>query len=285
MPKPLEKTVSLPTGLEISYAESGDRAGAPLVMLHGYTDSWRSHRRLMAALPSWVRCIALSLRGHGDSAKPRSSYTAAELAGDVLMFLGAIALDRAVVLGHSMSSAVARRVALGAPHRAAGLVLIGSLFDLGNKPGVAELGEALESSGDPVDSALVRAFQESTVYQPIPESFWRSAIAESSKVPLHVWRSAFAAQLREDDSSEVAAIRAPALVVWGEHDVYSTRSEQEALAGALPNAAFAVVGGAGHAPHWEKPSEVASAIAAFPPLRALCRTMSSSDSTPELESP
>ncbi|MBD0275380.1 MAG: hypothetical protein ICV73_26060, partial [Acetobacteraceae bacterium] len=47
------KRVELPDGLQLPYAERGDPAGPPLLLLllHGYTDSWRSFAPLLPHLP------------------------------------------------------------------------------------------------------------------------------------------------------------------------------------------------------------------------------------------
>lgn len=65
---PVCKSIDLPGRLRLHYAEQGDPDGVPLVMLHGYSDSWRSFELVMPHLPPWVRAFALSQRGHGDGA-------------------------------------------------------------------------------------------------------------------------------------------------------------------------------------------------------------------------
>jgi pimeloyl-ACP methyl ester carboxylesterase len=40
--EPVTRSVKLPSGIRLPYAERGDPAGVPLLLLHGYTDSWRS---------------------------------------------------------------------------------------------------------------------------------------------------------------------------------------------------------------------------------------------------
>jgi len=76
-------SLELPNGIVLSYAESGDPGGVPVVFVHGYSDSHRAYSRLLACLPSWVRAIAVTVRGHGDSSKPLGAYTIAEMASDL----------------------------------------------------------------------------------------------------------------------------------------------------------------------------------------------------------
>ena len=68
----------------------------------------------------------------------------------------------------------------------------------------------------------------------------------------------------EDDSlEELDKIKAPTLIVWGDQDTILPRSDQEALAAAIPGSRLLVYPGAGHAFYWENPGRVASDLAAF----------------------
>lgn len=262
--KTLEKTLILPGGLEISYAEQGDRSGPALLILHGYTDSFRGSSRLMAQLPDWIRTIALSLRGHGDSTKAISTYRTSEHATDIARVMDALALDSAVIAGHSMGSMIAQRFALDFSARVTGLALLGGFRTLrGNPMFDAFWNETLSTLTGPVDPELVRAFQTSTIGKPVPSSFLETVIAESLKVPAFVWRTAGLMHLEEDLSPEVARIQAKAMLVWGDQDSVVAYEEQLALAEALARAELHVLRGVGHAVHWEEPEAVAALLTRF----------------------
>ncbi|HEX2113763.1 MAG TPA: alpha/beta hydrolase [Alphaproteobacteria bacterium] len=250
--------------MELAYAEQGDPSGVPLVLLHGYTDSWRSFEPLLHALPKWIRAVAVSQRGHGDSHKPRSRYDTSLFAADLAEFMERIKIRRAVVAGHSMGSLVAQRFALDQPQRTLGLVLLGAFKTLkGNAAATALWHDAVATLEDPVNSRLVREFQQSTLARPVPSDFFETIVAESLRVPAHVWRSAFRSLLREDMGSEVGKISAPTLILWGDRDGFCSLQEQEALAAAIPDASLIAYAGAGHSPHWEEPDKAAADISAF----------------------
>ncbi|MEO7221945.1 MAG: alpha/beta fold hydrolase, partial [Devosia sp.] len=67
-------TVSLPSGVTLTYVDQGDREAPVVVLLHGLTDSWRSFERVLRHMPASVRAVAVSQRGHGDSDKPEGGY-------------------------------------------------------------------------------------------------------------------------------------------------------------------------------------------------------------------
>jgi non-heme chloroperoxidase len=260
--KTLEKTLILPGGLEISYAEQGDRSGPALLILHGYTDSFRGSSRLMAQLPDWIRTIALTLRGHGDSTKAISTYRTGEHAADIAQVMDALAIDSAVIAGHSMGSMVAQRFAVDFGARVQGLALLGAFRTLRGNPAVEELWrDGISKLEGPVDRDFVRAFQESTLHKPVPSAFLSMVIDESMKVPAFVWRSALHAIMQEDLTPELAKITARTMLIWGDHDAFIPHADQLELALLLPRAELHVMRGIGHAPHWEDPEAVASMLA------------------------
>jgi pimeloyl-ACP methyl ester carboxylesterase len=116
-------TVTLGSGITLSYAAQGDESGPVVVMLPGPTDSWRSYEPVLEQLPPSVRAIAVSPRGHGDSDKPAIGYRVEDFAADVVPLLDGLGIEQAVVAGHSGSCLAARRVAIDHPERVAGLVL------------------------------------------------------------------------------------------------------------------------------------------------------------------
>lgn len=252
----------LSTGVELRYAEQGDPAGPVLLCLHGYTDSWFSFQRVLELLPPSYHVFALDQRGHGDSERPETGYGMADFARDAVAFMEAQGIDRATVIGHSMGSFIAQQVALLAAERVERLVLIGSATVASN-PGLVELQQAVHTLTDPVDRQFVYEFQASTIYAPVPEAFLKRVVAESMKLPARVWQAAADGLLAVDGTVDLKQIVAPTLVLWGEQDGVFPRSEQEALAAAIPNATLKLYAETGHALHWERPQQFVADLLAF----------------------
>ena len=255
--------VALAAGVTLEYAERGPRDARPVILLHGVTDSWRSFEPLMPHLPADVRLLAVTQRGHGGSSRP-DDYRYTAFAGDVAAFMDALGLPRAVIVGHSMGSLVALRFALDHPDRTAGLVLLGALPTIVDHPEVQAFWDsAIAQLTDPVDPAMARAFQESTIAAPIAPAQLDLFVAESLRVPARVWRETFREFLATDFSAELPRITAPALIVAGGRDTFSRRQERDALAVVLPHATVVDYPGTGHALHWEEPARVGADIVRF----------------------
>lgn len=258
---PVIETVPLPHGIALQVAAQGDPAGVPVLLLHGYADSWRSFAGVLPHLPECFRVVAPTLRGHGDSDRPESGYRVRDFAADVAALMEVLALPPTVIVGHSMGSAVAQRLAVDHPRCTRGLVLVGSFVSWRNNPLLSAFwDEALAHLADPLDPAFVRDFQESPR---VPGEYIDQMVQESLKMPARVWRAAWRAMLEEDHSPDLARIAAPTRIFWGDQDALFPRREQEALAAAIPGAQLIVYEGAGHALHWEQPAPFAADLTAF----------------------
>lgn len=258
------KTVQLPNDIRLQYVEQGDESGVPVLLLHGVTDSWYSFDLMLPHLPNSIRAFAISQRGHGDSSRPESGYRFRDFAQDLDGYIQTLHLDKAIVVGHSMSSAVARRFAIDYPERVKGLVLVGSFATLRGNQGVKELWDSgISHLSDPVDPGFVREFQESTISQPVPEDFLNKVVEESLKLPARVWKELFEGFLQDDFTAELTRIKAPTLLVWGAHDLFCSRRDQEILLGAIAGSRLVEYRDSGHAPHWEEPRRFASDLLEF----------------------
>lgn len=247
--------------VSLAGAQCGDRNGEAIVLLHGYSDSWRSYRPLMSELPGSKHLVALSMRGHGDSSKPDGPYGTEIMARDVQRVMDQLDIDRAVVVGHSMGSLVAQRLAQDSPERVSRLVLIGAFASLKGNPDVDALWrDAIDRLVDPVDPGFVRDFQTSTLARPVPAGFLDGVVAESLKLPAHVWRNALKAVMQEDRSALLDRVTAETRIIWGDRDAFCSRAEQERLVRSIAKARLITYHGTGHSPHWEEPARAAADI-------------------------
>jgi pimeloyl-ACP methyl ester carboxylesterase len=120
------RTLRTPT-LEIAYEESGPPDGPPAVLLHGFPYAPRGYDAVVARLAAaGQRCLVPYLRGYGSTrflsaATPRSGQQAA-LGRDLLNFLDALAIPRAVLGGYDWGGRAACVVAALWPERITGLV-------------------------------------------------------------------------------------------------------------------------------------------------------------------
>jgi non-heme chloroperoxidase len=257
------KSARLPDGLKLPYVEQGEDAGVPMVFLHAFADSWRSFERLLPHLPASVHAFAVTQRGHGDADRPAVGYGVEDFAADVAAFMDAVGLEAAVLVASSSAGFTAQRFAADHPERTLGIVLIGAPWTLRDRPAVSEFFDAVSKLSDPIDPDFVREFVEATLSRPVPPTFLETLIGENRKVPARVWKATLRGLLEAVAPAETATITAPTLILWGDRDEFLPRSDQEALAAAIPGSRLVSYEGTGHAVHWEEPERVAADVAAL----------------------
>lgn len=199
---------------------------------------------------------ALDLPGHGRSAPLDGEITLARYADAVAGFLDATRIDRAVVVGHSMGGGVALLLALEAPHRLAGLVLVGAGAKLGVAPETMDL---LDRDADAASERICRL-----AYGPgTPEAVLVRAIAEMRGTAPEVLQGDFRACQTFDVRARLGEVRAPTLVLVGEADLLTPPRFATYLADRIPGAHLVVVPGVGHMLPVEAGGAFASAVRPF----------------------
>src|SRR5262245_14322502 len=271
----------LSSGIRLHYAEQGNPEGDPIVCLHGWPDSWFSFSRMLGFVPERFRVLVPDQRGFGDSVVPFDlgsgssrtrlpEFTIDALAEDVAAFCDAVSVERAVVVGHSFGSFVARRFAIAHPDRATQLALIGTGFAPANVV-TTGLRPAIHDLPDPVPEAFAREFQSSTAYLPLPDSFFDRIVAESLKLRGPLWRATLEGLLAYDDREQLARLVARTLLIWGEHDALFSRDDQQQLCAVIPRVTFHEYAETGHCPNWERPEKTAADLVEF--VEDRCATM------------
>ncbi len=261
---PAYRTAMLPNRIKLPYVEQGDPDGKSVLFLHGFAGSCDSFDQILPLLPDSFHVFVFTQRGHGDASKPQKGYRLQDFALDAKGFLDFFGLQDTVVVGHSMGAAVAIKFALDYPDLTAGLVLAGSGLPKWGDRAVQNFWDSTVSRlEDPVDPSFVRNFIENTIARPIPSIVFEKIVRDSLKVPAHVWKEAFKNRLKEDFTNDIGRIQVPTLIIWGDRDTKTSRSEQEALLTGIPGSQLLVYQGTGHELHYEEPEHFASDLVKF----------------------
>jgi len=264
MNEPTSLLIKVKTGITLNYVVQGDPNGPVIVLLHGAGDSWHSYQRVLPLIPAKYRVYAITMRGHGLSDHPKTGYARADFAADILDFLDQFRIHHATLVGHSLGSFVAQKVAELDTDHLDRLVLIGS------GPGLHRKNEATDeiksyffSVQDPVPYTFARDFQASTIYSPIPAWFFETMVAEAQRVSADTWHGLGEGLTADEPVDDLKKIRVPTLVEWGEKDSIFSKSDQDILIHMIPNAKLSTYPDTGHALHWERPERFTKELLAF----------------------
>jgi pimeloyl-ACP methyl ester carboxylesterase/2-polyprenyl-3-methyl-5-hydroxy-6-metoxy-1,4-benzoquinol methylase len=256
--EPAEQRVTLPNGVTLSYLESGDVTGSPVVLLHGLAGSARSFEGLLQHLPIGVHAFAISFRGHGGADRPLSGYGSSELAADVIAFLDTVGVGQAALVGHSMGAHAALRLAARYPERVSGAVLIGAAPPLPGHRLVHELNALFGTLVDPIDEAFIVEFLRRTMARPVDAAVDSRLIEEGRKIPARVWQESWAGMRDAEPIENLTGITVPVHLAWGAQDTLIDRTMQHTVHRAIPDATVHHFAAAGHAPHLDDPEGVAA---------------------------
>ena len=255
------RTVRLSTGVRVPYVEQGDAAGVAVLLLHAWVESAGCFDRLRAVLPWALHAFAMDQRGHGDADKSNDGYALNDLADDLEAFMDAVGLTSAVLVGSSSGGYVAQQVAVQAPRRVAGLVLVGAPRSLRGRPAFAD---EVDQLADPIDPAWV---EESLTWFPrhhdVPDWYIADRVRDGLRVPARVWRACLTGLTAARPPSESGTITAPTLIIWGGRDELLPRADADALAAAIPAAQLVVYEDTGHLVLWEQPERIAKDLSDF----------------------
>ncbi len=109
-------------GVRLHYVRAG--SGAPVVLLHGWPETWYQWRKVIPQLAERYTVIAPDLRGLGDSSRPATGYDKRTIAEDVRQLVERLGFERIFLVGHDWGGPVAYALACAQPARVRRLVIL-----------------------------------------------------------------------------------------------------------------------------------------------------------------
>ena len=236
-------------------------AGPAVLLLHAGVADRRMWQPQVEELVGAHRVVAPDLRGFGETPLQPGPFSYVDDIVDLLDHLG---IDRAFVVGSSFGGKVSLDVAAAVPDRVAGLLLLSPAYS----------GVAATETFDRFDAEEMRLLEVGDVEAAVTLNVetWLGPDAEPAAVDLvaRMQRRAFDLQLPTEQWPEppesttppvdLAAIKAPTLVVSGDLDMDHFRAVAAHLADRIAVSRRVTLPWAGHLPSLERPDEVTSLI-------------------------
>ncbi len=254
-----------------TYSEQG--SGPALVLLHGFPLDHRVWAGQVAGLCDQYRVIAPDFPGFGQSQHPGggnvSSFTMKSLAADLHDFLDHLRALPCVLGGLSMGGYVALAFSREYPADLAGLILA----DTRAQGDTAEGRDGREKM-----AAIARKDGNRPIVEMmLPRMTAPDASRDSVQVVKHLREimrdcpaetialACEAMSQRDDQSTALASIPVPTLILVGEEDQITPPALAEFMQTQIPRATLAVIPSAGHMAPLEQPDSVTQALLAFLP--------------------
>ncbi len=262
-------------GIRMHVAEAGK--GPPVVLLHGYPETWFAWRHQWPDLARDYHVIMPDLRGYGDTDKPDTGYDKRNMAEDIRQLVAHFGYERIALVGHDRGARVATRFAKD--HRS----VVDRLAVFDNIPTrvvfnatdaklakmywffyfqqVPHLPEALIQGREDI---FLRHFFTTWCYN--PGAIDEAAVAEYVRAYAQpgALRGAFndyragPADLKQDIEDADALIDCPVLALWGaDFDLVGKQFDVlEVWRGMAKNVRGVAVPECGHLPQEEQPARV-----------------------------
>jgi pimeloyl-ACP methyl ester carboxylesterase len=229
----------------------------PLVLIHGAGGThlyWPPEIRRLAGYSVY----ALDLPGHGKSAICDGQQSVGEYARHIVQWLESVQLRRAVLVGHSMGSAIALALAIHHPEYVVGLGLISGGARLRVHPDLLNYAADLTTFYKATDLLVSYSFSPNAPPR---------LVELASKRMLETRQSVFYGDLQACNSFDVmdrlGAVQQPTLVVCGACDQMTPLRYAQFLSSAIHNARLSIIPDAGHMVMLEQPRLVADSLLAF----------------------
>jgi pimeloyl-ACP methyl ester carboxylesterase len=249
-------------GRRTHFVERGE--GSPVILIHGFNLDWHTWSANLDALASHFKVYALDLWGQGLSTREPLDYGFPLFAEQLRLFMDALAIERASLVGHSMGGGTSIVFSLHHRPRVEKLVLLDSsgiptelpfrakIFRL---PGVAELLMSLPTDRirrmnltdiwiHQSDRLTDERYAEFTRYQ---------KIRGTTEALLSILRRDFFNTLR-DEIRALGQMDVPTLIIWGREDRSLPLRCGEEMHRLMPASRLEIIDDAGHLANFDRPS-------------------------------
>jgi pimeloyl-ACP methyl ester carboxylesterase len=247
--------------------------GTPVLLLHGQPGAAGDWEAVAARLASGgMRAVAPDRPGYGRTGGRALGFDGNARAA--LELLDRLGIERALLAGHSWGSAVALTMALAAPERVSGLVLVAPISP-GVSPGPLDRALANRVIGPAAARAGFKLAGHALTLRPF-KGLGRMLLSELPPDQVEftaaqfrsdgVWRSFYIEQramLAELPAlgRRLGAVNVPATVIYGTRDRVAPPANAHRLAELLPTASLVSAGPTGHLLPQQRPELVADEIA------------------------
>lgn len=253
-------------GIKLGYQDTGRGNAQPVLFLHGFPHNRGLWSPQLAVLGAHSRCIAVDLRGFGEStvAPP---YSMDRYADDVAAFMDKLEIDQATLCGLSMGGYVAFAMWRRHPQRIRALVLADTRATADSEAArekrraMAQL--ARERGTSAVADAMITDMVGKHTRETSPQIVDAVYRMLSSANVAGVVGALEALRERPDSTATLSTIDVLTLIVVGEDDALTPVVDAETMHRAIYGSRLQVLARAGHVSNVERPTAFNHVLSEF----------------------
>lgn len=248
-------------GRRTHYVQRGE--GKPIILIHGFNLDLNTWTKNLDHLAARFKVFAPDLWGQGYSTRQEPEYGYDTFVQQIQLFMDALSIQKASLVGHSMGGGTSIVFALRHPDRVDRLVLLDAtgvptklplrskLFKL---KGVAEFLMAL-----PTDRIRRMNLADIWIYdrEALTDNLYQELtryqkIEGTTEALLSILRADFFNTL-SDEIEQLGKLGIPVLIVWGREDASLPVGNGEIMSRLLPGSRLEILDGAGHLANFDRP--------------------------------
>jgi pimeloyl-ACP methyl ester carboxylesterase len=232
--------------------------GRPVLLLHGWLNSWAIWRPTIELLGNEFRFYALDFLGFGDSDERASVPSVDNFTLMVNQFFDRLGIQKAPLMGHSMGGTVSLKVALANPEKVVKVIVVGSpiqgsslrpLLKLAAYPGWVSLSKTAPGVYTVFQHGFMQ-FLRGYSYFMAKDGKQVAAMLKSdvSKLTAAPFFQSIGTLRQTDLRQSIGALPMPVLGIYGKKDIIVHPNQGDALKQALPASKIAWFDQSGHFP-------------------------------------
>ena len=245
-------------GAKLYYEDKG--RGNALFFLHGAAWDMRQWKRQVEHFSLMYRVVTMDARGHGKSTLPPGDVSPEIFWQDVHGLMDFLKIEKAIICGLSLGGHTAIQLAINAPKRIEGLILIGAPCT--NKFSL------FERISVPINRACLKIMPMSWIAWSLgvflgsnqeAKEYIKDAVGSLNHDNFNrVWKAVTSMESR----SELSKIKCPTLILIGDHDTMTQR-QQQYIHNAITGSLLVTINHANHGTNLDNPEQVEREIENF----------------------
>jgi pimeloyl-ACP methyl ester carboxylesterase len=253
---------SLVTDQGIIHYEAYGR-GRPVLLLHGWMNSWALWRSTIEALGKEFRTYALDFWGFGESDTQDRTFTVSNFVEMVAQFMDKLGIVKAPLIGHSMGGTVALSTAIRYPEKVVKVGVIGSpingsslspLLKLAAWNGWVSLANAAPFMFNPVQRTLQLAMRGyGFLVSRDGAAVGQMLASDVSKLSVFSFLESIGTLRKTDLRGQLDQIKIPTLGIYGKTDIIVHPRQYQLLKEGIKHAQIEWYPNAGHFPMNDDP--------------------------------
>jgi pimeloyl-ACP methyl ester carboxylesterase len=249
-------------GCQLHYDDYGK--GAPVLLVHGLGSSTRDWEYQIPELAAHYRVIAIDIRGHGRSDKPRERYSIAGFAEDVSALIEHLGFDGVHLVGISMGGMIGFQLGVDRPELLKSLTIVNSGPEVkANSPrDYLEIAKRWSLSRLLSLDTIAKALGKMLFPKPEQAELRRKIEERWPQNDKRAYLASLDAIIGWGVRERLARITCPTLVISADRD-YTPVAQKEAYVKEMPNARLLVIEDSRHATPLDQPQRFNSSLLAF----------------------